>query len=188
MVLPRIRIRPILAALVLSATATAVVTCTGASAGFAQQADRREADQDFAAATDPGVNIRVLPVLRHVGSPPRATRRPAHHPIRPRPHFSFASNRDLGRHLAAERGWDGEQWSCLDDLWTRESDWHVHERNTSSGAYGIPQSLPADKMADAGSDWRDSAITQIRWGLSYIAATYGTPCSAWEHSQEHGYY
>jgi hypothetical protein len=76
----------------------------------------------------------------------------------------------------------------LDELWTRESGWHVHNRNHSSGAYGIPQAMPARKMSAAGSDWRDSAATQIRWGLSYIGATYGSPCGAWAHSQQHGYY
>ena len=41
--------------------------------------------------------------------------------------------------------------------------------NPASGAYGIPQALPADKMASAGADWQTSAATQIRWGLGYIA-------------------
>ena len=60
--------------------------------------------------------------------------------------------------------------------------------NASSGAYGIPQALPAGKMASAGADWRTSARTQIAWGLSYIDSRYGSPCSAWSHSQAHGWY
>jgi hypothetical protein len=96
--------------------------------------------------------------------------------------------REIGRRLAGREGWSGEQWTCLDDLWTRESRWQVHDTNSGSGAYGIPQSLPADKMAWAGSDWRDNAVTQIRWGLHYIADRYGDPCSAWAHSQSYGYY
>jgi hypothetical protein len=60
--------------------------------------------------------------------------------------------------------------------------------NPSSGAYGIPQALPGGKMASAGGDWRTNPATQIRWGLSYIASTYGTPCGAWAHSQSHGWY
>ena len=60
--------------------------------------------------------------------------------------------------------------------------------NPQSGAYGIPQSLPAAKMAAAGPGWQTDPATQIRWGLSYIAATYGTPCGAWSHEQAAGWY
>jgi SLT domain-containing protein len=51
--------------------------------------------------------------------------------------------------------------------------------NQSSGAYGIPQSLPASKMASAGPDWRTNPATQIRWGLDYIRSAYGSPSNAW---------
>ena len=78
--------------------------------------------------------------------------------------------------------------SCLVSLWNRESGWNVSATNASSGAYGIPQSLPASKMASAGSDWRTNAATQIKWGLGYIKATYGSPCGAWGHSQATGWY
>ncbi|MCU1675906.1 MAG: hypothetical protein JWM93_664 [Frankiales bacterium] len=77
---------------------------------------------------------------------------------------------------------------CLDKLWTLESSWSVTEMNASSGAYGIPQSLPGNKMAAVASDWRHNANTQIMWGLGYIAQRYGTPCSAWAHSRANNWY
>lgn len=80
------------------------------------------------------------------------------------------------------------QWGCLDALWTRESNWRWNATNPTSGAYGIPQSLPASKMASAGPDWRTNYRTQIEWGLSYIAQRYGTPCAAWAHSENVGWY
>jgi hypothetical protein len=80
------------------------------------------------------------------------------------------------------------QWSCLDALWTRESNWNPRAVNASSGAYGIPQALPGIKMATAGSDWRTNPMTQVRWGLGYIAAAYGSACAAWSHSQSYGWY
>jgi hypothetical protein len=80
------------------------------------------------------------------------------------------------------------QFSCLDRLFTRESNWNPYSRNSSSGAYGIPQALPGDKMAVAGADWRTNPVTQVRWGLSYIASRYGTACNAWAHSQNYGWY
>lgn len=85
-------------------------------------------------------------------------------------------------------GWGASQFDCLDSLWTRESGWNYRATNPSSGAYGIPQSLPGSKMASAGSDWRTNPATQIRWGLGYIRGRYGSPCSAWAHSEETGWY
>jgi hypothetical protein len=85
-------------------------------------------------------------------------------------------------------GWSSSQFSCLDPLWNLESGWNVYASNPSSGAYGIPQALPGSKMASAGPDWQSDAATQIRWGLGYIQAMYGSPCGAWAHEQADGSY
>jgi murein DD-endopeptidase MepM/ murein hydrolase activator NlpD len=82
----------------------------------------------------------------------------------------------------------GKQYGCLVLLWNRESGWNYRADNPSSSAYGIPQALPGSKMASAGADWRTNPATQIRWGLGYIRARYGTPCGAWAHSQSSGWY
>jgi hypothetical protein len=99
---------------------------------------------------------------------------------------SYGSPRSIARAMLAERGWS-DQFGCLDSLWTRESGWRVYASNPS-GAYGIPQALPGSKMASSGSDWRTNPATQIRWGLGYIAASYGSPCGAWRHSQSYNWY
>jgi len=96
--------------------------------------------------------------------------------------------RDIARALLSSYGWDDDQFSCLDSLWTRESNWNVHADNPNSSAYGIPQALPGSKMASAGDDWANNAVTQIKWGLGYIEDRYGSPCSAWGHSQSQGFY
>lgn len=85
-------------------------------------------------------------------------------------------------------GWGSGEFRCLVDLWNRESNWLTSAMNPYSGAYGIPQSLPGDKMAAAGSDWRTNYRTQIHWGLSYIAQRYKAPCGAWAHSELKGWY
>ncbi len=85
-------------------------------------------------------------------------------------------------------GWGQDQQRCLANLWQRESGWRTSANNPYSGAYGIPQSLPGDKMATAGADWRTSYRTQIEWGLGYIAARYGSPCAAWQHSEDVNWY
>lgn len=92
------------------------------------------------------------------------------------------TNRALGQQMAADLyGWSGDQWSCLDNLWARESGWSHTSENRSSGAYGIPQALPGSKMAIYGADWQTNPATQIKWGLAYIQGRYGTPCGAWGH-------
>jgi hypothetical protein len=90
--------------------------------------------------------------------------------------------------MVQARGWDLSEFSCLVALWTRESNWNVYAHNASSGAYGIPQSLPGEKMASVGADWATNPATQITWGLGYIQARYETPCGAWGHSEEEGWY
>lgn len=101
---------------------------------------------------------------------------------------SVSGNRALGQQAAAGRGWSGEEWSCLDQLWQRESGWNHLADNPTSSAYGIPQALPGSKMASRGADWLTNPSTQIAWGLDYIAGRYGTPCTAWAHSQQTGWY
>ena len=85
-------------------------------------------------------------------------------------------------------GYEPEQFPCLDRLWTRESGWNPRADNPTSTAYGIPQSLPGDKMASAGADWLTNPKTQITWGLGYIKARYVNPCRAWAHSERVNWY
>ncbi len=75
-------------------------------------------------------------------------------------------------------GWAPDQMQCLVTLWTKESDWTTTATNPSSGAYGIVQSLPAEKMASAGADYLTNYRTQINWGLNYIQERYQSPCGA----------
>jgi transglycosylase-like protein with SLT domain len=79
------------------------------------------------------------------------------------------------------------QWPCLYDLWQQESGWNVYAENPS-GAYGIPQSLPGNRMAMFGSDYLTDPTTQIKWGLWYIKSVYGTPCAAWQNELEYHSY
>lgn len=103
-------------------------------------------------------------------------------------HATVAQAQAYAAGAAAQRGWTGNDWDCLVKLWTRESSWLWYTENASSGAYGIPQSLPADKMAAFGANYRDDAAVQIDWGLWYIAQAYGSPSKAWQHSEQVGWY
>ena len=103
-------------------------------------------------------------------------------------HATVAQAQAYAAGAAAQRGWTGNDWDCLVKLWNRESRWLWYAENASSGAYGIPQSLPADKMAAFGANYRDDAAVQIDWGLWYIAQAYGSPSKAWQHSEQVGWY
>ena len=101
------------------------------------------------------------------------------------PGAAQAAARDI---MASQYGWGDGEFSCLVSLWNKESGWNYAAYNSSSGATGIPQALPGSKMASAGGDWATNAVTQVRWGLGYIAGRYGSPCNAWGHSQSVGWY
>lgn len=104
--------------------------------------------------------------------------------------MSPAQARATARSMLGAYGFGDGQWGCLDSLWTGESSWNWAARNPSSGAYGIPQSLPASKMSSAGSDWLTNPATQIAWGLGYIKGRYGSPCAAlafWQGNSPHWY-
>ena len=98
------------------------------------------------------------------------------------------SPQQIAEQMLSQFGWSSSQFSCLQPLWALESGWNIYASNPGSGAYGIPQALPGSKMASAGPDWQSNAATQIRWGLSYIQGTYGSPCAAWSHEEADGWY
>lgn len=97
--------------------------------------------------------------------------------------------RDIAKKIALdEYDWGKDQFSCVNKIFTQESQWKWNATNPTSGAYGIPQSLPADKMASEGDDWKTNPVTQIKWGLKYIKERYGTPCAAWAFKRGTGWY
>jgi hypothetical protein len=117
------------------------------------------------------------------GSPAQAAAAPA----------SVSGNVALGQQLAASYGWSsGAQWTCLYDLWERESGWSNTATNPQSGAFGIAQALghgPTNQYpAGPANPPTASASAQVSWGLSYIASTYGGPCGAWAHEEADGWY
>lgn len=118
---------------------------------------------------------------------------------------SAAAAQTLARGLATAQGhpsWaTGQLWADWVALWNRESGWSNTADTRKSGldppdatdfAYGIPQSRPYSKMPQAGwpPDKGGSAdpVSQITWGIGYIAGTYGDPSGAWAHEVSNGWY
>ena len=97
--------------------------------------------------------------------------------------------KSVAKEIAKEKyGWGSYQFSCLNTLWTKESNWNYKSRNKRTGAHGIPQALPATKMEVIGTDWRTNPVTQITWGLHYIDVRYDTPCKALAKFKRSRYY
>ena len=152
---------------------------TRAARAAASQASRSQ--QRAALATPPPPAPAPPPAPPRPPAPPPPPPPVRQQPPAPPPQPAAGTPRDIARTMAANRGWTGAQWTCLDNLWMRESKYQTTVRNPQSGAYGIPQALPGSKMASAGADWQTNAATQISWGLNYIAGRYGSPCGAWSY-------
>ena len=81
-------------------------------------------------------------------------------------------------------GWDDSEFSSLEKLWNKESNWNYKAKNENSGALGIPQLIGADKVKNYSTDYK----VQIEHGLAYIKNRYGSPKKAWEFHQKKGWY
>jgi phage-related protein len=92
-------------------------------------------------------------------------------------------NQALGRRMMLAAGWGPDQWPALQALWNQESGWSANAVNSSSGAYGIPQSLGHGHPYNLGD-----APAQIAWGLNYIRGRYGSPAAAEAHERAFNWY
>ena len=101
---------------------------------------------------------------------------------------SLVEDGGFARGLMAEYGMAQSEFSCLDQLWVSESDWDHTADNPTSTAYGIPQALTGGTHDNLPADYMTNPVSQIRWGLWYIANSYGTACSAWEFKQANNWY
>jgi hypothetical protein len=109
------------------------------------------------------------------------------HPATP-PGHTVSTPAATGSIRAQARATFGGDYGCADEIIDHESSWNPHATNPGSGAYGLPQALPAAKMAAAGPDWRDNPATQLTWMKSYVDARYGGACPAWAWWQAHHWY
>jgi cell wall-associated NlpC family hydrolase len=98
-----------------------------------------------------------------------------------------ASLQAYAKQLLSQYGW-GDQWNSFNALVMSESSWDVHAKNSSSGAYGLAQALPASKYGSAGSDWQSNGDTQLQWMMGYIKERYTNPNNAWSFHQKNNWY
>jgi len=92
-------------------------------------------------------------------------------------------SKEYARFLVDDYGWNSNQYLCLEQLWTKESNWRHKALNKTPikvgdkvvHAGGIPQIL--------GLDPATPPKEQIARGLDYIQHRYDTPCGAWSFWQ-----
>ena len=169
-----------------SAAANAAV----AKAAAQKAAAAKAADAKAAAAKAAAAKAAAQQAAQQQAAAQQAAQQQAAQQTTAQPATSAPSGspQQIAEQMLSQFGWSSSQFSCLQPLWALESGWNIYASNPSSGAYGIPQALPGSKMASAGPDWQGDAATQIRWGLTYIQGTYGSPCAAWSHEEADGWY
>jgi hypothetical protein len=117
-----------------------------------------------------------------------ASRKPVAKPSKT-PTPTPSTPREIGKALAAERGWTAAQWTALEELWQVESGWDPNAQNPTSTAYGIAQFLDSTWLL-VGAVKTSDPTKQIEAGLDYIARTYGLPTNAlaaWHGRSPHWY-
>ena len=99
-----------------------------------------------------------------------------------------AANQATAKQLATNMGhsdWTtGQEWSDWVALWNQESSWSITAANPTSTARGIAQNLQG-----YGPDYLEgNAVSQITWGINYIAQRYGNPSVAEAHEKANNWY
>ncbi|MGK5173548.1 lytic transglycosylase domain-containing protein [Geodermatophilus sp. CPCC 205761] len=100
---------------------------------------------------------------------------------------SSAAPRGSFKEYAMSKVGSADQFSCLENLWGKESGWNPNAQNPTSTAYGIPQFLNST-WAGTGIAKTSDGYRQIDAGLIYIENRYGSPCAAWAHSKANNWY
>jgi hypothetical protein len=183
-------------AIALAAPAFAIAA-VAVGGGFSATASAQPVSQVRLASQARSDSFRVLRVTNSPAAKPKPKKHPKptrhhpkkHHPVKHHKRHPHRTAKQIAWHIMNWFGWKARfQFRYLNDLWARESSWNKYASNPYSGAYGIPQAMPGSKMATCGGDWRTNAKTQIRWGMRYIKAIYGSPKAAWAHEVDDGWY
>lgn len=133
---------------------------------------------DSSSRTAPATSLPTVEVTPTPEREPRASRSAPRATPTPKP-SKPSSPRDYARSKVS-----AGQWSCLDELWRRESSWSATAVGPLNDDGRYPVGIPQLK----GLKPTDGALYQVDRGLAYIEHRYGTPCAALAHSNRKGWY
>jgi len=88
----------------------------------------------------------------------------------------YITHKEYALHLL---GYNYKEFRCLEQLYTKESNWRPEAKNGSH--YGIPQGRSFYLS-------RVDGYKQVVWGLNYIGHRYGEPCIALNHWRTKGWH
>nr|QIY98030.1 transglycosylase SLT domain-containing protein [Streptomyces sp. S1D4-11] len=148
----------------------------------AEEAARKQAAKDAVAKQKAAADAKARKEAAEAASRSE-TRATAAVSLAPQSSYTVAEVQAIARQIIPSG-----QFQCFSNIVDHESTWNYRAQNPSSGAYGLVQSLPGNKMASVGADWQTNPATQIKWGLNYMNERYGSPCDAWSYWQAHGNY
>jgi hypothetical protein len=100
----------------------------------------------------------------------------------PRPLLQQVSAKEIARELLNK-----DQYKCLNKLISKESAWKPEAQNPKSTASGVGQILKSTYKG-LGMNKTDAGVTQLVATLAYIHRRHVTPCGAWKHFQNKGWY
>lgn len=100
----------------------------------------------------------------------------------PRPPLQQVSAKEIARELLNK-----DQYQCLNKLISKESAWKPEAQNPKSTASGVGQILKSTYNG-LGMKKTDAGVTQLVATLAYIHRRHVTPCGAWKHFQNKGWY
>ena len=101
---------------------------------------------------------------------------------------SFGDARAAFEQIVVDYGIGASEKAMWEYIINRESGFNHYATNASSGAYGLPQSLPGSKMASAGADWQTNPYTQLKWMYGYMTSRYGSIAGAYNFWQANHWY
>ncbi len=101
--------------------------------------------------------------------------------------------------VMASAGIAASDYAYVDFIVSHESGWcptklqgqvgycppYAPETIPSGIGYGLGQATPGSKMAPYGADWKTSAVTQLKWAISYTNGRYGSWGAAYNYWQSH---
>lgn len=101
--------------------------------------------------------------------------------------------------VMAAAGIASSDYPYVDFIMSHESGWcptklqgqvgycppYAPESIPSGRGYGLGQATPGTKMAPFGSDWKTSAVTQLRWASAYATGRHRSWAGAYNYWQNH---
>lgn len=90
--------------------------------------------------------------------------------------------------VMSQSGIKQSDFKYVDYIIKNESNYNPQATNSQTGAYGLCQALPPEKMNKFGDDWKTNPVTQLKWCNWYANNRYGSWKKASEFWKNNGWW